>query len=241
VNPLESLAGSGRLRIIAVALIGILAATAGGVIALTRPIYAESATVIFALPRQDSPAASYTWQAQSLISTGSVISQVLMGPQVASRIRAAGGTASYDLTLVNLYNQDYPDYDYPEALLTVSSLSAVSTRHTFLVAKRILTEVLAEWQRQAGAPAADRIVANITDDSGPKAQAGSRKRSLAGLALLTLVCGSTAWSTLSRRKRLIRRPRHRALAGGHERGRDPLASLTIPQGWPAWHRRRGQR
>jgi hypothetical protein len=241
VNLLESLTGGGRLRIVAVVLIGILTAMAGGAIATARPIYAESATVIFALPRQYSPASSYTWQAQSLIATGSAISQVLMGPQVASRIRAAGGTASYDLALVNLYNQDYPDYEYPEAQLTVSSLSAINTHHTFLIAKRVLTEVLAQWQGRAGAPAADRIVADVTDESGPEAEIGSRKRSLAGLVLLALVCGGTAWSILGRRKRVVSRARHRALAVGHERGRDPLTSAAIPQGRPAWRRRRGQR
>ncbi len=208
----ESLTGGGPLRVIAVILIGILAATAGGVIALTRPIYTESATVIFALPRQYSPAASYTWQAQSLISTGSVVSQVVMSPEIASRIRTAGGTASYKLALVNLYNQDYPDYSYPEATLTVTSQSAVSTRHTFLISKKILTDVLADRQGQAGAPVGDRIVANVTDDSGPKAEVGSLKRSLAGLVLLTLVCGSTAWSILSRHHQVFiraSRPRHR--------------------------------
>jgi hypothetical protein len=205
----ESLTARDWRPAIAVVLIGILAATTGGAIVMARPAYAESATVIFALPRQYSPVASYTWQAQSLISTSFAISQVLTGPQVASRIRAAGGTGSYDLALVNLYNQDYPDYDYPEALLTVSSVSAVSTRRTFLIVKKVLTEVLSDWQRQAGAPAADRIVANVTDDSGPKAEVGSLKRSLAGLVLLALVCGSTALSMISRRKRVVSRPGRR--------------------------------
>jgi hypothetical protein len=203
VSLFKSLTGYRSLRVIAVVLIGILAAATGRAIALAGPSYAESATVVFALPRQYSPAASYTWQAQSLISTGSVISQVVMGPQVASRIRAAGGTASYNLTLVNLYNQDYPDYSYPEATLTVSSQSAARTRRTFVVAELTLAEVLARWQRQAGAPAADRIAANVTDDSGIKPETGSLKRSLAGLVLLALVCGGTIWSVLTRRHREV--------------------------------------
>ena len=202
---LESLTDGGRPRIIAVVMIGLLAAAAGRAITQAGPIYTESATVIFALPRQYSPAASYTWQAQSLISTGSVISRVLMGPEVAKAIRASGGIASYNIALVNISNQDYPDYDYPEAMLTVSSLSAARTRTTFVIAKRTLTTVLANWQRQAGAPAADRILANVTDDSGSKAEVGSTKRSLAGLMLLALVCGGTAWSILSRRKRTVSR------------------------------------
>jgi hypothetical protein len=185
-----------RPHLIAVVLVGIAAAITGAIIQRSAPVYTESATVLFALPAR-SAAATYSWHAGSLIATGAVISQVVMSPRVRSQIEKAGGTARYNLALVNLYNEDYPDYGYPEALLTASSSSASNTHQTFLIARKKLVLLLARRQRMAGARPGDEIVARLTDDSGPVAEAGSLKRSLAALALLALVCGCTLWNALS--------------------------------------------
>src|ERR1700691_4758719 len=101
-------------RITVITLAGIVAATAGLAILRSRPVYTETAIVIFTLP-STSPVETYGGQVNSLIATGSVVSQVVMGPQIAARIKKAGGVASYDLAMVNLYNDDYPDFGYPEA------------------------------------------------------------------------------------------------------------------------------
>jgi hypothetical protein len=203
----------------AVTLVAILTVVAGASIASDRPVYVESAIVLFAPPPLYTSAVAYTWQEQSLIATGAVISQVIMGPQIADQTRAAGGRAAYDLSLINLYNDDYPDYSYPEALLTVSSPAEETTRDTYLVAKRMINEVLAKRQERAGSHAGDLIVASFTDNTGPVAETGSPKRSLAGLLLLALVCGGTAWSTLGRMRLVSRHSRHRRrrtarIAGG---------------------------
>lgn len=167
-----------------------------------RPNYVESATVLFTMPAANSNSTTgYTWQAEALISTGSVISQIVTSPQVEHKVAQAGGTAAYSLTLVNLYNQDYPDFGYPEATLSVHSPDPVSTHRTYLIAKRTLIETLTRRQKHAGAPRGNRIVAQVADDSGPILQTGSRKRALGGLLLLGLVAGGTGWS-LTRRGRI---------------------------------------
>ncbi len=153
------------------------------------------------MPNIDSSAMVYTWQAQSLISTGSVVSQIVMSPQIEREVARAGGTAPYSLTLVNLYNQDYPDYSYPEATLSANSPSRASTHRTYLIAKRTLINVLASWQARAGAPRHHRIMAQVTDDSGPVARTGSPKRALGGLVLLALVAAGTCWSLTGHRSR----------------------------------------
>lgn len=166
----------------------------------SRPNYVESATVLFTMPAANSSTTGYTWQAEALISTGSVISQIVTSPQVEHKVARAGGTAAYSLTLVNLYNQDYPDFGYPEATLSVHSSDPVSTHRTYLIAKRTLIETLASRQKQAGAPRGHRIVVQVADDSGPIPQTGSRKRALGGLLLLGLVAGGTGWSLTGRRR-----------------------------------------
>lgn len=145
--------------------------------------------------------AAYTWQAQSLISTGSVISQVLDSQRLERAVTRAGGLATYNLALVNLYNQDYPDYGYPEATLSVRSADWASTRRTYLIAKRMLIQTLASWQARAGAPPDHRIAIKIADNSGPVTQARSRRRALGGLLLLGLVAAGTCWSLTGRRVR----------------------------------------
>jgi hypothetical protein len=165
-----------------------------------RPNYVESATVLFTMPTADSSTTGYTWQAEALISTGSAISQIITSPQVEHKVAQAGGTAAYSLTLVNLYNQDYPDFGYPEATLSVHSSDPASTHRTYLIARRTMIETLASRQKQAGAPRGHRIVVQVADDSGPIPQTGSRKRALGGLLLLGLVAGGTGWSLTGRRR-----------------------------------------
>jgi hypothetical protein len=251
MRPFGYLTFNGWPRVMAVILVAILTVVAGASITSDRPVYVESATVLFAPPPLYTSAVAYTWQEQSLIATGSVISQVIMGPQIADQIRAAGGRAAYDLSLFNLYNDDYPNYSYPEALLTISSPAEETTRNTYLVAKRMIIEVLTNRQERAGSHAGDLIVASFTDNTGPVEETGSPKRSLAGLLLLALVCGGTAWSTFSRtrlvsQRRLVsRRSRHRHRRGAAwiaagQRRRDPLTRAAIPQSGPSRRRRRGQ-
>jgi hypothetical protein len=193
----------------AVILVIVLALGVAVRIERTKPVYVETATVLFTSPPTDSSAAAYTWLAESLISTGAVICQVLASPQIKSRVVAAGGRAQYNMALVNLYNEDYPDYGYPEATLTAYSPSAASTHHTFVILREILARVLATRQRQAGAPAGDRIVVHISSDSGPVAESGSPKRALGGLLVLSLVLGGTAWNIANTDTRPFGQPRHR--------------------------------
>ncbi len=184
-------------KIISSILVLLPTAVAGLLIMRTRPDFAESATVLFSMPFKES-AAVYTLRADSLIATGSVISQIVMSGRTRDRIAAAGGTASYDVALVNLFNQDYPDFSYPEATLTVTSPDPAATQRTYLVVKHTLTAVLARWQRQAGARPAGAIRARFIDDSGLVVQKGSRKRALAGLLAIALLAYGTTVSVITR-------------------------------------------
>jgi hypothetical protein len=124
-----------------------------------------------------------------------------MSPQAQIQIRAAHGVAGYDLALINIYNQDYPDYSYPEATLTTSSPDAAETHRTFTIAARILAQILAKRQKRTGVPSSRRISARIIGDSLPVAQTGSHKRVFAGLALLAMVACSTTSGFIDRWRR----------------------------------------
>ncbi len=129
----------------------------------------------------------------------------MASPLTQGQIRAAGGIGSYDFALTNLYNQDYPDYGYPEAMLTGRAPTPAQT-----AASDALIHILAGRQAQAGVVPGDRIVARITGNSGPEPQPGSAKRALAGLLVLAVVADCTAWNMIDR---------HRPFAGKGRRRR----------------------
>jgi hypothetical protein len=185
---------------LAVAVVVFLAATAAGYgIESTPPMYLESATVMYSLPRSQTAPNAYFWFAPSIITSGEAMTQILLSPQSQRQIREEGGKASINLALINLYNEEYPNYGVPLATLTAASPNAVNAHRTFTIAARMLGRLLAARQARVGVPPRDRISAQIIGDSRPIPQVGSHKRAFAGLAVLALLAISLAWGLLGRR------------------------------------------
>jgi hypothetical protein len=213
-----------RLRLAAAVVVLGLVAGVACYIEKTPPMYVESATVMFSLPASQNTPYAYLMFGSSVIMSGEAITQILLSPQAKRKMREAGGTASVNMALVNLYNQEYPDYGVPLATLTAVSPSAADTRRTFAISARLLGHILAARQADAGVPPRDRISAQIIGESGPASATGSAKRVVAGLALLAVVAVSVAWGFLDRRgaggtRRLTgsRRCRRKAPAGNQGR------------------------
>jgi hypothetical protein len=197
MNPLG--AARKRLRLALVVATLLLAAGVGYGIEISPPMYLESATVEFSLPKiQNAPNAYYVF-GPSLITSGEAMVQILMSPSAQRQIGAAGSGARVSFALVNLYNEEYPYYGFPLATLTAASPVAANARRTFVVAARVLGLLLAARQKQAGVPPRERISAQILGDSGPIIQAGSRTRVFGGLALLAAIAAGLAWDGAGRR------------------------------------------
>jgi hypothetical protein len=209
--------------------VAVLACGMAYVIGSTRPQYSESADVILSLPGDQTAPNAYYIYASSLITSEEAIIQDLTGPQGQRRIRSAGGTAVVGMQLLNLYNQEYPEYPEPLATLTSAAPSADGAHRSFVIATRLLTRILGAWQARAGVPPRSRISAEIVADTGPVAQAGSPKRGLAGLALLAVLAASAVWNSLERR------PAWPALAASRRAGSIPAArtpAAAAPRGRP---------
>jgi nucleoside diphosphate kinase len=189
-----------RLSLAAVAIVLMLTAGAGYEIRSTRPSYLESALVVFSLPKSQSAPYAYTMLASSLITSGDVVTQVLMGPQAQRQIREAGGAAEVSLKLVNLYSEQYPDYGQPLADLTAMSPSAAKAHLSFEIAVRLVRRLLAARQAHEGARPRNRVSAQIIGDTGPVVQEGSSKRVYAGLAALALIAVSVVRGFLCQRE-----------------------------------------
>jgi hypothetical protein len=187
-----------RLRLALVMATLLLAAGVGYGIEISRPMYLESATVEFSLPKTHNAPNAYYMFAPSLITSANAMVQILMSPPVQRQIGVAGRGARVSLALVNLYNEEYPYFGVPLATLTAASPVAADARRTFVVAARTLGLLLAARQKQAGVPPRQRISARILSDSGPVIRTGSGARVFGGLALLTAIAAGLAWDGAGR-------------------------------------------
>lgn len=213
------------VRMLALAAVLVLAAGLRYVIASSPPTYLESATVVLKLPKSQTAPNAYIIFASSLITSGEAMSEIMQSPQAQRKIRAAGGTAKVSLALVNLYDEEYPNYGVPLATLTASALDAAGVHRTFAIASRLLHRLLAGLQSGAGVRPHNRISAQIIGDTGVAAQPGSPKRVLAGLMILALVTVSALWNALDRRN-AQRQWRGRAAGAGYRAGSPPELGST---------------
>jgi hypothetical protein len=194
------------LRLCAVAAVLILAAVTAVAVKQDPPTYLESALVVLVArdtPRLDSPRSTV---GGSLITTSATMVQSLMSARSMTQVREAGGTSNYSFALVNFYNQDYPEYSYPFATLTATADTIAAAGQTFSAVLRTLRRQLAD--RQAGVPSSGQISVRVVGDTGPVIQPGSPKRSLAALALLTVIA-LVMVSRLVRRRRPAAPPSRR--------------------------------
>jgi hypothetical protein len=186
------------LRLILVAAILLLAARIGYDIKTSPPMYLESATVEMSLPKAQTAPNAYYIYAPSLITSGEVMVQTLMSPSAQDQIAAADGGADVSFALVNLYNEEYPDYGFPLVTLTATSPVAAQAHRAFTAAASMIKVLLAARQDQLGVAPRDQVTARVLGDSGPIIQTGSRARVFGGLALLAAMAVGLAWNGAAR-------------------------------------------
>lgn len=187
-----------KLRLTLVMATLLLAAGAGYDIKISPPMYLESATVELSLPKAENAPNDYDIYAYSLITSSQVMVQTLMSPSVLRQVRAAGRGATVNFALMDLYNEEYPNYGYPLATLTAASPVAADAHRSFVAAASTISVLLAARQEQLGVMPRDQITARILADSGPIIRTGSRARVFGGLALLTAIAVGLAWNGAGR-------------------------------------------
>jgi hypothetical protein len=144
-------------------------------------MYVDSATVAFT--------ASGSFVAgQSELVMAELMARSMMSIQSQSEVRKVGGTATYNVALVNLNNENFPNYSVPYVNLTVFSRDPAEAGRTFSIVSQKLVNDLAARQSQAGAAPKYRITATFYGQSGVAVpQSGYPKRTFAGLALLCII------------------------------------------------------
>jgi hypothetical protein len=235
INGATSVSGRIRERLVrpqVYPLVGVLVLAGASAYAIrhTPETYLESATVeldarnlLAAHDPHDKAGQSIVSAGavnQSLITTSAMLTEMVMSPQTDAAVRRAGGTAAFHMALVNFYNQDYPEYVYPLTTVTTQSASPAAAHRTFAAVVAVLRRLLAA--RQARVPRPGRIFAQVTGDTGPVAQPGSLKRSLAALGLLTAIALGLLSSFLARHQARLARALTRARRSWPPAGRRRL-------------------
>jgi hypothetical protein len=201
--PSRSLGRERSLRPVLLAGVLILAAVLGYKIEHAPAIYRDSALVVFEAQITPSVYRPNSTVSGSLITTGAAIVEDGTGPQAQALVRAAGGTAYFKLSLLNLYNQDFPEYSYPIATLVTQAARPAAAQRTLGAVLGVLRQLLAARQARVSSPG--RISSHALGTTGPVTQPGSLKRALAALAAITLIAMGLLSGLLGRLPALRRR------------------------------------
>lgn len=203
---------------VAVTIIALLAAGVAYSFKHSPPTYQESTTLVFRAPPDAS--AKYT---DSLVTTCEIMVKWTMGPQGQQKLREAGAASGFSVALVNLYDQQYPNYPYPFVTVSAAAQDPAAAHRTFVIGTRLLlNELLAQQVEQDVLPQ-NRITTYQVGDSGPVILQGSRIRSFAGLLVLTIVVAFVVLSFLDRRPIRLRSLLRAQGRGTRDPGRAGLA------------------
>lgn len=175
-----------------------------------NPGYIDSGGVAFTAPKSS---VTMFQNMRSLLAVEDAVAAYMMGSQAEQQVRAAGGTAPYNVAMLNLYNEQYPDYSQPYVTIAVMSHYPEATRKTFGAVLGVLRKATAMLQEQVGATSKNEVRATLAaEPTGPIAQGGSHRRSYAALAVLTIIAIYMTARVLDRR-----RPRRCRGRGRHVR------------------------
>jgi hypothetical protein len=171
-----------RRHIVAVMLMLVIAAVVGFGLEHSRPMYNDTTTVDF--KTQANPFV----EADALLVTSDLMSRSMMSPQSERLVREAGGTAGYQVDLVNLYNLEYPNYSDPYVTVSVTASNPADVRNTFNAVMRVLADELRTWQAGRGIPSVDQIgLYALSGTQGVVPLSGYPKRTLGALLVLTVI------------------------------------------------------
>jgi hypothetical protein len=194
-----------RRHLVALMIVVVIAAGVAYKLKHTPIMYQESGTVALTAGRSAANPNPYVSLNQSMIDAAGVMVLLVMSPQGQEQVEAAGGSASFDVALVNSYSMQFPDYSAPYITVSVTSFDPAEVHRTFTVVGGFLDHELAVRQAQFHVSGAALIVPHMIADTGPLAQPGSSKRWLLGIFILTLVAAFSATIFLDRHPVRLRR------------------------------------
>jgi len=171
-----------RRHAIAVVLLLVVIATSGFALVRAAPQYNDTTTVDF------KTTANPFVEAESLLVTSDLMTRSMMSPQSEQLVRQAGGTVGYQVSLVNLYNIEYPNYSDPYITVSVTAGNPLQVKNTYDAVMRVLADELVSWQSGKGIRSINQIgLYVLSGTQGVVPLSGSSARTLAALLVLTVI------------------------------------------------------
>ena len=121
-TPVREISAIMRRHLVALFVVFIVTVGIAYEFKTTPPAYVESATVVFTAPTSTTFPNPYSAFSSDLITTAEVMVRTTMSPQSEQEIREAGGTADFNVALVNINNEQFPFYNGSYATVTTSKL-----------------------------------------------------------------------------------------------------------------------
>ena len=178
---LGELAALVRRHVVAVIVVLVFALGTAYTFKHSPPTYQEVATFVLKAPGSGA----YSTYGPPLIVNGEIAAEWIGGPQGQQQVRQEGGIGTFEVTLFNYSNKEYPYYGAPYLTVSASAHDPVAAHQTFTAVTRAFNNFL--MARQEGVPREDYITMNVIGDSGTLIARGSNVRSFAGLLVLTIV------------------------------------------------------
>jgi hypothetical protein len=172
-----------RRHIVAVAAVFALAAGLYHYIEGADPGYTDSATIAFT-----GPGDNLGNDGQDLLVIDALVTNMVMSSEGHEKVRSVGGTTYYDVALVNLNDEDFPNYSVPYVTVVTASADPSAAQNTFSAVMSVMQADLTSLQaEQRAKPKSWMGMRAIATPSGPVAQTGSPKRTLVALAALAII------------------------------------------------------
>jgi hypothetical protein len=184
---------------IAVVFVALVAGMLSFHLIHANPGYMDSGEVAFTAPKSS---VNPFQDIRSLQVAEEAAAWYMMGWQGEKQVHAAGGTAPYNVAMLNTYNEDFPDYSQPYVTITVMSNYPEAAQQTFRAVLGVLREATEGLQERVGATLKNEVKATlVTAPTGPIAQGGSHKRAYVASGVLAIIAVYLVASVLDRRRR----------------------------------------
>jgi hypothetical protein len=132
----------------------------------SEPDYEVRSAMTLLTPLSPFPRNSFASFTPAMVTNAEISARVLSSEAGRREVRAAGGTADYQVLLANRGNQEMPIHDQPHLSVSATAPSAAEAQRTHAAVLTVLRGQLAERQRREGALPGSMIAWQVTAGSG---------------------------------------------------------------------------
>jgi hypothetical protein len=166
-----------------------------------QPEYETRSAITLLSPRAPFPRNAYAGFTPALVTNAEISARTMASEEGRQQVRAAGGTAAYQVLLANRGNQEQPIHDQPHLTVSAVASTAEEARRTHAAVLEVMWRQLLDRQRAQGALPGSLISWQVTGGSGrPAPVTGRPSRRLLAIGLLGAVLTLYAAVAADRRR-----------------------------------------